>query len=1006
MPHAVAFAKLARPRLEGVCPRPRLFRRLDEATRRGAAWVEGPPGCGKTTLVASFLERRKARTIWYRIDEADADVATFFHYLGAAAARVARARAAWPRFQPDAALDVAAFARHWFRAVYAALGDSFALALDDYHETPPRSPLHAVVRAALSELPGGASAIVMSRSGPPPTLARLRANGSLALIGPEELQLTAAESRAIVRLRGGRTARRADALHARAGGWAAGLTLLLAAEGDGVLPATASGGLHEIFDYFAGEVLDRSDPATQRVLLETALLPQVSDEAAKLVTGVPTAGVILAELARRGYFTTRHATGVYTYHPLFREFLVERARGSLPPRRLDEVRLQAARVVAGTEAVTDAVALLREAGALEEAAQLVRERAGRLLSDGRAETLRQLICELPATLQERDAWLSYWLGMAFLARDVSEARPALERAYGLFTERGESAGAYLACAAILDSYGSEWTDFRPLARWIAAFGELRRSWPDFPNADVEARAACGIYTALSSTRPDDPELPAWQERVAGVAASGTDAVLRTRARFALAHFATWRGDLAAARTALGPRPGAGGRVDPWLDMGWLVQSARGAATSADGAAALELAEEALALARNTGNHWWDPGSRLVGAWAATLMDDVPRAEAYLRALEQEFDPTMDTFFEQARGLVLLRSGDRTAARERLTRSLALDEEREAIYPTSWDHTALAAIARAEGDEAAFARHLGQAERLGALTRSHIVRYWTLLLRAAAAADRAAAAQLAARALRLSREAGPFDEMWVARDDLAAACALALGEGLEALEARAIIGRRRLEAPRGEACDAWPWPVAVRTLGRFALDREGVRAKVPERPTTRPIQLFEALIALGGVEVPEWKLTDALWPDAEADAAQHALEMNLSRLRKLLGTSGAILQRDRQLSVEPRVCWVDALALEAWLAGARPPTGSAEARRDAARALALYRRPFLEDDESGWARAMRERLRRRMRAFGSAVALALRRAGCEQEAQELTRDLARRDPELAEALAAGVSHGAP
>ena len=70
MPH-VALAKLARPRLEAICPRPRLFRRLEEAVRRGAAWVEGPPGSGKTTLVASYLERRKVRAIWYRVDEAD-----------------------------------------------------------------------------------------------------------------------------------------------------------------------------------------------------------------------------------------------------------------------------------------------------------------------------------------------------------------------------------------------------------------------------------------------------------------------------------------------------------------------------------------------------------------------------------------------------------------------------------------------------------------------------------------------------------------------------------------------------------------------------------------------------------------------------------------------------------------------------------------------------------------------------------------------------------------------
>ena len=66
--------------------------------------------------------------------------------------------------------------------------------------------------------------------------------------------------------------------------------------------------------------------------------------------------------------------------------------------------------------------------------------------------------------------------------------------------------------------------------------------------------------------------------------------------------------------------------------------------------------------------------------------------------------------------------------------------------------------------------------------------------------------------------------------------------------------------------------------------------------------------------------------------------------------------------------------------------------------------FLEGDESAWARPTRERLRRRMRALGSVLALTLQRAGCDEEAQELSRELARRDPDLA-GIAAGVSHGA-
>jgi LuxR family maltose regulon positive regulatory protein len=77
----VTLAKLTRPRLFDAMPRQRLFRLLDAARKRPITWVAAPPGAGKTTLVASYLESRKAPLFWYQLDASDADPATFFWYL-------------------------------------------------------------------------------------------------------------------------------------------------------------------------------------------------------------------------------------------------------------------------------------------------------------------------------------------------------------------------------------------------------------------------------------------------------------------------------------------------------------------------------------------------------------------------------------------------------------------------------------------------------------------------------------------------------------------------------------------------------------------------------------------------------------------------------------------------------------------------------------------------------------------------------------------------------------
>ena len=71
--------KAAAPSAERLFERPRLFDAIDEQRGARIVWITAPAGSGKSSLLAAYVRGRQLRSLWYQVDESDADPAGCLH---------------------------------------------------------------------------------------------------------------------------------------------------------------------------------------------------------------------------------------------------------------------------------------------------------------------------------------------------------------------------------------------------------------------------------------------------------------------------------------------------------------------------------------------------------------------------------------------------------------------------------------------------------------------------------------------------------------------------------------------------------------------------------------------------------------------------------------------------------------------------------------------------------------------------------------------------------------
>jgi len=538
------IAKITRPKLSGVAPQERLFDLLDQFKSYPLLWITAPGGSGKTTLAASYLDARKLSSLWYQLDQGDGDLAGFFHYLGLAAKKTApRYKKPLPHLTPEYLRGVPVFARRYFETLFQRLPTNSALVFDNYQDIPDGSGFPEILSHALEAVPCGIRILILSRIGPPPALARLRANRYLMELGWDDIRFTPDESAELLMQHGHSLPDDSilSELHQRTSGWAAGLVLLTAQNNQtSIIPETLSN--HEVFAYFASEIFDRSSDEIRDLLLRTTFLDMIAPAIAERLTGNSAAGTILEKLHRNHFFTQRYERG-YRYHPLFREFLRDRARQQFSPEQLSDMQRQAAALFEESGAYVTAAELYLQAGDWENLGRVAVVHAPILAGHGRWQTLTSWLSSIPTEIKESAPWVGYWLGASQLPYSPAAARTLMEKAYQGFQTDGDMVGMLISCSSAIDSIAHNWDDYRPMDAWIT---RLEESLPLAQGAlppDMAARMALSLATGMAIRQPYREDVAAGMERSLALTRASSDLNLQFQGLLLAQNYYGWMGDI-------------------------------------------------------------------------------------------------------------------------------------------------------------------------------------------------------------------------------------------------------------------------------------------------------------------------------------------------------------------------------------------------------------------------------------------------------------------------------
>lgn len=398
--------------------RQRVIARLSAAIKYPVTVIEAGTGYGKSTAVLSFVQGIQQPIYWFTISGTDRDPRLFLAKLftafnqhgegiGDEALRILEMADATPQEAMIAFLN----------AISVKLTRESFFILDDFHSVRDIPEIMALMDWMVEHLPSIVHLILITRSTLNfPSMNKWRVKGMLLEISKDDLTFTRDEILQLFESQYGidLTESTLDDLIRKTEGWAIGLQMVWQ-----TVQNNPHAKLQEVledeqrsrtalFDYLADEVLAGLDVDRQTFLLETSILSKLDSATCDFLLTSDSSEKVLRELHNSGFFIEELRPGVYRYHQIFREFLLNRLQQN-PGLALERHR-KVASYFRAHEYWEEAIFHLLASGDYHQINQILESIGDRLIKEGRQESINYWIHEIPQTVWRNYPHLLYLLG--------------------------------------------------------------------------------------------------------------------------------------------------------------------------------------------------------------------------------------------------------------------------------------------------------------------------------------------------------------------------------------------------------------------------------------------------------------------------------------------------------------------------------------------------------------------------------------------------------------------